>query len=52
MSLVAALGLLSAVVSLVVEHGLQGAQASVVGAHGLSSGGFQALEISSCGVWA
>ena len=53
-SLVAMLGLLTAVASLVAEHGLSGARTSAVAAHGLNEFRFLALEhrLNSCGNWA
>ena len=53
-SLVALLGLLTAVASLVAQHGLWGMWVSVVVARGLSSCSSWALEhrLSSCGTWA
>ena len=53
-SLVAMLGLLIAVTSLIAEHRLEGEQASLAAAVGFSSCSSQALEhkLSSCGIWA
>jgi len=53
-SLVAVLGFLIVVASLVAEHELQGTRAALVLARGLRSCGSPALErrLSSCGTWA